>query len=124
VLPKLRDVTSRGRSIARNLALENPDAYFPPPRAKCFHNVTVPRQTAQGRTSSLKRDFVRWKDKLLTWSSHTERTSRVQTLGGELTELGSCSARWKKNAVNEKQALTSGHALKQMESDLARTEQR
>jgi chromosome segregation protein len=49
----------------------------------------------------------------------------VQTLGRELTELGKLlSTLEEERREAEKQALTSGHALKQMESELARTEQR
>jgi len=42
VLPKLRDgYITADANIARNLALENPDAYFLSATGECFHNVTV-----------------------------------------------------------------------------------
>jgi chromosome segregation protein len=128
VLPKLRDgYITADASIARNLALENPDAYFLSATGECFHNVTVTggKQRKEGPLS-LKRE-LRELGKMATDLEAAIRNdqARVQTLGRELTELGKLlSTLEEERREAEKQALTSGHALKQMESDLARTEQR
>ena len=42
ILPKLRDgYIVPESSVARDLALENPDAFFLSQSGECFHNVTV-----------------------------------------------------------------------------------
>jgi chromosome segregation protein len=128
VLPKLRDgYITADASIARNLALENPDAYFLSATGECFHNVTVTggKQRKEGPLS-LKRE-LREIGKIAADLEVAIRNdqARVQTLGRDLTELGRLlSTLEEERREAEKQALTSGHALKQMESDLARTEQR
>ena len=128
VLPKLRDgYITADAGIARNLALENPDAYFLSATGECFHNVTVTggKQRKEGPLS-LKRELR----EISRMASELEAAirneqARVQTLGRELTELSKLlSTLEEERREAEKQALTSGHALKQMESDLARTEQR
>jgi chromosome segregation protein len=128
VLPKLRDgYITADAHIARNLALENPDAYFLSATGECFHNVTVTggKQRKEGPLS-LKRELreVARQAAELEAAIQNEQ-ARVQMLGRELTELGKLlSTLEEERREAEKQALTSGHALKQMESDLARTEQR
>jgi chromosome segregation protein len=128
VLPKLRDgYITADANIARNLALENPDAYFLSATGECFHNVTVTggKQRKEGPLS-LKRE-LREIGKIASDLEAAIRNeqARVQTLGRELTELSKLlSTLEEERREAEKQALTSGHALKQMESDLARTEQR
>ncbi|MGC2698204.1 MAG: chromosome segregation protein SMC [Candidatus Angelobacter sp.] len=128
VLPKLRDgYITADVNIARNLALENPDAYFLSASGECFHNVTVTggKQRKEGPLS-LKRELR----ELAKVASDLEAAiqneqARVQTLGREHTELAKLLANLEEERREaEKQALTSGHALKQMETELARTEQR
>ncbi|MGZ7061029.1 MAG: chromosome segregation protein SMC, partial [Candidatus Angelobacter sp.] len=94
---------------------------------ECFHNVTVTggKQRKEGPLS-LKRE-LREIGKMASDLEAAIRNeqARVQTLSRELTELGRLlSTLEEERREAEKQALTSGHALKQMESDLARTEQR
>jgi chromosome segregation protein len=128
VLPKLRDgYITADASIARNLALENPDAYFLSATGECFHNVTVTggKQRKEGPLS-LKRE-LREVGKVASEleAAIQNEQARVGTLGRELVELGKLLANIEEERREaEKQALTSGHALKQMETDLARTEQR
>jgi chromosome segregation protein len=128
VLPKLRDgYITADASIARNLALENPDAYFLSATGECFHNVTVTggKRRKEGPLS-LKRE-LREVGKLASELEEAIRNDqgRVQTLGRDLTEQGKLlSSLEEERREAEKQALTSGHALRQMESELARTEQR
>ncbi|HEX4602950.1 MAG TPA: chromosome segregation protein SMC, partial [Candidatus Angelobacter sp.] len=128
VLPKLRDgYITADASIARNLALENPDAYFLSATGECFHNVTVTggKQRKEGPLS-LKRE-LREIGKVASEleAAIQNEQARVGTLGRELVELGKLLGNLEEERREaEKQALTSGHALKQMESELARTEQR
>jgi chromosome segregation protein len=128
VLPKLRDgYIAADSSIARNLALENPDAYFLSATGECFHNVTVTggKQRKEGPLS-LKRELreVSRQAAELETAIQNEQ-ARVGTLGRELVDLGKLLSNLdEERREAEKQALTSGHALRQMESDLARTEQR
>jgi chromosome segregation protein len=128
VLPKLRDgYITADASIARNLALENPDAYFLSATGECFHNVTVTggKQRKEGPLS-LKRE-LRDVGKLgaeLEAAIRNEQ-GQVQTLGRELVDQGNLLSNLEEERREaEKQALTSEHALRHLESELARTEQR
>ncbi len=128
ILPKLRDgYIAPDSKVARNLALENPDAYFLSSTGECFHNVTVSggKQRSEGPLS-LKRELR----ELVKLVSDLEAAiqndqTRIQTLGRELAELAKLLRNLEEeHREAEKQALTAGHALKQMESELARSEQR
>ena len=128
ILPKLRDgYIAPDVKVARDLALENPDAYFLSSGGECFHNVTVTggKQRTEGPLS-LKRELR----ELIKVAAQLEAAiqneqTKLQTLGRELSELSKLlTALEAEHRESEKQALTSGHALKQMESELARTEQR
>src|SRR5262249_23107942 len=128
VLPKLRDgYIAPDSNVARNLALENPDAYFLSATGECFHNVTVTggKQRKEGPLS-LKRELRELARQAADLElAITNEDSTIQTLTRELKELAKLlSSLEEERREAEKQALTSGHALKQMESDLARTEQR
>ncbi len=128
VLPKLGNgYIAPDASIARNLALENPDAYFLSATGECFHNVTVTggKQRTEGPLSLKRelRDLVKLASDLEAAIQNEENA--VQTLDRELKELSKLlSTLEEERREAEKQALTSSHALKQMESELARTEQR
>ena len=59
ILPKLRDgYIVPDPAFARELALENPDAFFLSQSGECFHNVTVTggKQRAEGPLS-MKREL-------------------------------------------------------------------
>ena len=128
ILPKLRDgYIAPDVKVARDLALENPDAYFLSSGGECFHNVTVTggKQRTEGPLS-LKRELreVIKVAAQLEAAIQNEQTV-IQTLGRELAELNKLLASLEaEHRESEKQALTSSHALKQMETELARTEQR
>jgi chromosome segregation protein len=128
VLPKLRDgYIAPDSVIARNLALENPDAYFLSSTGEVFHNVTVTggKQRQEGPLS-LKRE-LREVAKLASdlEAAIRDHQSRLQVLARELSELARLLGNLEdERREAEKQALTSGHALRQMETELARTEQR
>jgi chromosome segregation protein len=128
ILPKLRDgYIASDAKLARELALENPEAFYLAPTGETFHNVTVTggKQRSEGPLS-LKRELrdvtkvlgdleleMRAEEAKLRLLSHEiqELTHLLERLEGELREA-------------EKQALTHGHALKQMEAEIARIEQR
>jgi chromosome segregation protein len=128
ILPKLRDgyITADAGS-ARNLALENPDAFFLAPNGETFHNVTVTggKQRSEGPLS-MKREL---RDVLRTISDLEAAIAndgqKIQALSHELNELTSLLSRLETELRDaEKQAMTHGHALEQMEAEINRTEQR
>jgi chromosome segregation protein len=128
VLPKLRDgYIAPDANIARNLALENPDAYFLSSTGECFHNVTVTggKQRHEGPLS-LKRELRELTKMTADLEAATgNEQSKLQVLLRELADLTKLLTHLEdERREAEKQALTSGHALQQMETELARTEQR
>jgi len=128
ILPKLRDgyiVPDAG--LGRELALENPDAFFLSQSGECFHNVTVTggKQRAEGPLS-MKRELR----ELLRTLEELERALRdgethVLLLGREIQELTSLLDRLEgEKREAEKQAMTSGHMLQQLESEMGRVGER
>jgi chromosome segregation protein len=129
ILPKLRDgfiVPDSG--LGRNLALENPDAFFLSAKSgECFHNVTVTggKQRAEGPLSMKRelRDVLRALHELED-ALRTEE-HRVLTLGREISELTSLLDRLEgEKREAEKQAMTSGHMLQQLDSEMSRVSER
>src|SRR5207244_2576619 len=129
ILPKLRDgyiVPDSG--LGRNLALENPDAFFLSAQSgECFHNVTVTggKQRPEGPLSMKRelRDVLR----LLTDLEDALRTEehRVLTLSREITELTSLLERLEREKRDaEKAAMTSGHMLQQLDAEMSRVHER
>ena len=128
ILPKLRDgyiVPDPG--FARDLALENPDAFFLSQSGECFHNVTVTggKQRAEGPLSMKRelRDVMR----VLGELEHALRQDemKVLTLGREIKELTSLLDRLEgEKREAEKQAMTSGHLLHQLDSEMTRVGER
>jgi chromosome segregation protein len=125
ILPKLRDgyiVPDSG--LGRDLALENPDAFFLSAQSgECFHNVTVTggKQRAEGPLSMKRelRDVLRAVAELEEALRAEEL--RVLTLGREIGELTSLLQRLEdEKREAEKQAMTSGHMLQQLESEMSR----
>jgi chromosome segregation protein len=128
ILPKLRDgYIAADVKIARNLALGNPDAYFLSSGGECFHNVTVTggKQRSEGPLS-LKRELREVARLAAEMEAAIQNDqNKIQTLARELVELTKLLAILEEERREaEKQALSTGHALRQMETDLARTEQR
>ena len=128
ILPKLRDgYIVPDPAAARELALENPDAFFLSRSGECFRNVTVTggKSTSEGPLSMKRelRDLMRLLADLEAALRNEEM--RVLTLGRELKELTSrldLLENEKRDA--EKQAMTSGHLLQQLDSEMARVAQR
>ncbi len=128
ILPKLRDgYIVQDSSAARDLALENPDAFFLSQSGECFHNVTVTggKQRAQGPLSMKRelRDVMRQMEDIENTLREEER--RCLTLGREIQELTVLLERLENEKREaDKLAMTSGHALKQLESEVERISKR
>ncbi len=128
ILPKLRDgyiVTDP--AFARDLALENPDAFFLSHSGECFHNVTVTggKQRAEGPLSMKRelRDVLRLLSELE--ESLRQEEMHVMTLGREIKDLTSLLDRLENEKREaERQAMTSGHLLQQLDSEMARVAER
>jgi chromosome segregation protein len=128
VLPKLRDgyiVPESG--AARDLALENPDAFFLSQSGECFHNVTVTggKQRSEGPLS-MKREL---RDVMALLAdlegALRSESAKVLTLGREIKELTSVLGRLEEDLRDaEKQAMSSGHMLRQLDSEMARVGER
>jgi chromosome segregation protein len=128
ILPKLRDgYLVPDPAFARDLALENPDAFFLSHSGECFHNVTVTggKQRAEGPLSMKRelREVMRFLEDL----EHALRNEemRVLTLGREIKELTSLLDRLEgEKRQAEKQAMTSGHMLQQLDAEMSRVSER
>ncbi len=128
ILPKLRDgYIVPDQAIGRELALENPDAFFLSQSGECFHNVTVTggKQRSEGPLSMKRelRDVTRLAGEIEEALRHEE--TRVLTLGREIKEFTSLLERIEdEKRAAENQAMTSGHQLKQLDSEMDRVSER
>ncbi|MBV8051569.1 MAG: chromosome segregation protein SMC, partial [Acidobacteriaceae bacterium] len=128
ILPKLRDgYIVPEQNVARELALENPHAFFLSQSGECFHNVTVTggKQRAEGPLS-MKRDL---RDVMRTLadleSALRDEELRVLTVAREIKDLTSLLDRLedeKRQAENK--AMASGHMLQQLDSEMGRVVER
>src|SRR6202022_2283147 len=128
ILPKLRDgYIVPAPAFARDLALENPDAFFLSQTGECFHNVTVTggKQRAEGPLS-MKRELREVSRQLEDLErALRDGEMRVLTGGRELKDLSSLLERLEgEKRQAEHQAMTSGHLLQQLESEIARVSER
>jgi chromosome segregation protein len=128
ILPKLRDgYIVPDASLGRELALENPDAFFLSESGECFHNVTVTggKQRAEGPLS-MKRELR----EVLRLLEELERSLRdeelqVVSLGREIREFTALLDRLEGDKrESEKQAMTSGHMLQQLDAEMTRVGER
>jgi chromosome segregation protein len=128
VLSKLRDgYIVPDPNVARELALENPDAFFLAKNGESFHNVTVTggKQRAEGPLA-MKRE-LRSVAKIVEdlEGALREQERRAGLLAKEIAELTSLLERLESDKREaDKQAMTSGHMLRQLESEMERTRQR
>ena len=128
ILPKLRDgYIVPDPQFARDLALENPDAFFLSRTGECFHNVTVTggKQRAEGPLSMKRelRDVMRLLNELEEALRNQEGS--VLNLGHEIKELSLLLDRLEADKRDsEKLAMTSGHALRQLDSEMTRVRER
>jgi chromosome segregation protein len=124
ILPKLRNgYIVLEQNAARELALENPDAFFLSPSGECFHNVTVTggKQRQEGPLSMKRelRDLIRLLSELE--ASLREEELRVLTLGRDIKDLTSLLDRLEEEKREaEKQVMTSGHQLEQLDLEMDR----
>ncbi len=128
ILPKLGNgFIVPDPEVGRDLALQNPDAFFLSQSGECFHNVTVTggKQRSEGPLA-MKRELR----EVLLQASEVERSmaseqTRVAALTrdiGELTSLLQHLEDEKREA--ERQAMTSGHTLQQLDGELVRVRER
>ncbi len=128
ILPKLRDgYIVRDPAFARELALENPNAFFLSQSGECFHNVTVTggKQRAEGPLSMKRelRDVMKMLVELEAALRNEE--TLVLTLGREIKDLTSLLDRLEAGKRQaETQAMTSGHLLQQLDSEMERVVER
>ena len=128
ILPKLGNgYIVPDPEVGRNLALENPDAFFLSQSGECFHNVTVTggKQRSQGPLS-MKREL---RDVLLQMSeverAMGEKETYIAALGRDITELTGLLQRLEdEKRESERQAMTSEHTLRQLESEMGRVRER
>ncbi|MDT8070906.1 MAG: chromosome segregation protein SMC [Terriglobia bacterium] len=128
VLPKLGNgYIVPDSQTGRTLALENPDAFFLAHNGECFHNVTVTggKQRSEGPLS-MKRDLREVQRNMEGIErALRDQEARVALLGkeiGELTSLLDNLEAEKREA--EKQAMTSGHSLQQLDQEMSRVRER
>jgi chromosome segregation protein len=128
ILPKLRDgYIVPEQAVARELALENPDAFFLSQSGECFHNVTVTggKQRAEGPLSMKRelRDVMRMLGELE--SALRSEELKILTLGRDIKDLSSLLDRLEgEKREAEKQVMTSGHLLQQLDREMARVSER
>lgn len=128
ILPKLRDgYIVPDPKVARELALENPDAFFLAQNGESFHNVTVTggKQRAEGPLAMKRelRSVAKVAEDLEDALREQER--RTGILAKEIAELTSLLERLEADKREaDKQAMTSGHMLRQLDAEMERTRQR
>jgi chromosome segregation protein len=125
ILPKLRDgYIVPDANVGRELALSNPDAFFlSHATGECFHNVTVTggKQRAEGPLAMKRelRDVMRHQGELER--ALRDEQAKVALLGREIAECTTLIDRLEaERRESEKQAMTSGHTLKQLDSEMER----
>ncbi len=128
ILPKLGNgYIVPDPAVGRELALQNPDAFFLSQSGECFHNVTVTggKQRSQGPLS-MKRD-LRDVLKQMGEVEHAmvQEEMRVAALSREISELSGLLQRMEgEQREAERQAMTSGHTLRQLDGEMERVRQR
>jgi chromosome segregation protein len=128
ILPKLREgYITADAQVARELALDNPEAFFLAPTGETFHNVTVTggKQRSEGPLSMKRelRDVLKHTSELEAAIAREEQ--KILAVGHEITELNSLLSRLELELREaEKQAMSHGHALQQMEAEISRIERR
>jgi chromosome segregation protein len=128
ILPKLGNgYIVPDPEVGRNLALENPDAFFLSQSGECFHNVTVTggKQRSQGPLS-MKREL---RDVLIQMTELEraigEKETYIAAVARDITELTGLLQRLEdEKRESERQAMTSEHTLRQLESEMTRVRER
>lgn len=128
VLPKLREgYVTPDSATARNLALQNPNAFFLSPTGETFHNVTVTggRPSGEGPLA-LKRELREIQTRLEALEAELSQTEiHAATLARQIVELSqSLEHKQAERREAERESANQGAALRQMESEVARIERR
>jgi chromosome segregation protein len=128
ILPKLRDgFVAPDAATARSLALSHPEGFFLAPSGECFHNVTVTggKPRVEGPLA-LKRELREADQRLESVEAELGRVElQTQTLGraiAETTKLLEAKSEERRSAEHE--SAHQGAALRQMEAEIRRLEQR
>ena len=128
ILPKLGNgYIVPDPEVGRDLALQNPDAFFLSQSGECFHNVTVTggKQRSEGPLA-MKRELR----EVLRQAADVEadgaaEQTRVAGLTREIGDLTSLLQRLEdEKREAERQAMTSGHTLQQLDSEMVRVRER
>jgi chromosome segregation protein len=128
ILPKLGNgYIVPDPEIGRDLALQNPDAFFLSQSGECFHNVTVTggKQRSEGPLA-MKRELreVLRQAADVEQAMATEQT-RVGALTRDIAELTTLLLRLEdEKREAERQAMTSGHTLRQLDSEMMHVRER
>ena len=128
ILPKLGNgYIVPDPNVGRELALQNPDAFFLSQSGECFHNVTVTggKQRSEGPLAMKRelRDVLRQTADVE--GAMASEQARVAVLAREIGEITSLLQRLEEDKREaERQAMTSGHTLQQLESEMARVRER
>ena len=128
ILPKLGNgYIVPDPNVGRELALENPDAFFLSQSGECFHNVTVTggKQRSEGPLSMKRdlRDVLKQMSELET--AVRDKELQVVAIGREIGELGGLLQRLEdEKREAERQAMTSGHTLNQLAGEMTRIRER
>ena len=128
ILPKLGNgYIVPDPEVGRDLALQNPDAFFLSQSGECFHNVTVTggKQRSEGPLA-MKRELR----EVLLQAADVERSmaseqTRVAALTRDIGELTSLLQRLEDDKREaERLAMTSGHTLQQLDGEMVRVRER
>ena len=126
ILPRLRDgYFAVDSGVARNLALENPEAFFLSPSGECFHNVTVTggKPRAEGPLA-LKRELRESQARLTALSAEMgQLETALLVLEREITSLTQHSgALQTQRRETEREHADSSAALRHVEAEVSRIE--
>jgi chromosome segregation protein len=128
ILPKLGNgYIVPDPNVGRELALQNPDAFFLSQSGECFHNVTVTggKQRSEGPLAMKRelREVLRQAADLE--GAMASEQAKVAVLTNEIVEITGLLQRLEEDKREaERQAMTSGHTLQQLESEMSRVRER
>jgi chromosome segregation protein len=128
ILPRLRDgYFAADTGLARDMALENPEAFFLSPSGECFHNVTVTggKPRAEGPLA-LKREL---RESQIRLNALTAEMGQLETallmLEREITSLTQRSGTLQaQRRETEREHAESSAALRHVEVEVNRLEQK
>ncbi len=128
ILPKLGNgYIVPDPNVGRDLALQNPDAFFLSQSGECFHNVTVTggKQRSEGPLS-MKRELREvLRQAADVEGAMAEEQARVAVLTREIGEITGLLQRLEdEKREAERQAMTSGHTLQQLDGEMMRVRER